>query len=197
MNLLSAAVVAILLPLSALAVEDVDTAAPGAPINPSERRGWTAGVTAGVGDIHIFPEDQDEQTLEAKSGSLCLGRAFGQRTLGLVWGEYASEEMLTHSGFGAGLQVFVTDRFFVRGGGGIMHFKTGSADPADPANELDIDRWTPGAELGIGVEWFQFRDMAINTQLAYIAAFYDTEDEGGDFSAYNVSLRVGVQWYGL
>ena len=184
-----------LLPASAFAAEDVDTAAPGAPINPSERRGWTAGVAGGLGDIHVFPEESDEQITEAKTGYACFGRAVGQRSLGLVWTEYSSETGLTHSAVGGGAQIFLNDRFFFRAGGGIFRFKTGSSDPADPSGGTTIDRWSPGAELALGVEWFQFRDMAVNTHLSYMAAFYPHDTV--DIAAYNVSLRVGLQWYGL
>ena len=190
------AALTLLFPVSAMAVEDVDTAAPGAPINPTERRGITAGVSAGLGDIHVTPEDQDEQIHEAKSGYVNLGYALGSRFLVLGWAEYNSESNLTHSAIGGGAQIFLNDRFFVRAGAGTMRFKTGAQDPADPANEVDIDRWAPGAEFAIGVEWFQFKDMALNTHLAYMAAFYP-HDERGDITAYNVALRFGLQWYGM
>ena len=192
------ATLALLFPVSAFAIEDVDTAAPGAPINPSERRGLTAGVAAGLGDIHVFPEEQDEIITEAKSGYFNAGYAVSQRFLVLGWGEYNSETGMTHSAFGGGGQVFLNDRFFVRGGVGIMRFRTGVSDPAsgETESEADLDRWAMGGELAIGLEWFQFRDMAINSHLAYMGAFYP-HSEQGDIGAYNVALRIGLQWYGL
>lgn len=175
-----------------------DTAAPGAPIHPSERTGWTVAIAGGSADLRTYPEDQAENLTTGNGIALDAGRAVNQRMLVLGHAELVNAGGgVTHSLYGVGVQYFVAQRVWTRAGIGMGNYKLKTEpDPVTGMGGGNIDRWSGGAFAGVGVEWLQFRNLALDTQIAWMAAPYPDSDRG-DLSAMNVSLMIGVRWYGL
>lgn len=197
-------ILAALLVATALAVggaaraEGDDTAAPGAPIHPSERTGWTIGLAGGMADLHTYPEKQDEILASGNGIEFDVGRAINQRALALATAQLVHVGGTTHAIYGAGLEYYFTQRIWARGGLGVANYKAdaGPAAPDGTGGTPKIDRWSAGGFAGVGVEWLQTRTLAFDGQIAWTGSSYPNKTRG-DISALNVSLMLGVRWYGL
>src|SRR5438067_12219038 len=108
----AAVLVSLLFASSAFAADSgEDTAAPGAPIHPSERSGWTFGISGGMGDLHVYPKHQDEQVLSGNGISLDAGRSIAQNLNVVVRAEVVDPSSATsHSIYGAGVEYFLNQR---------------------------------------------------------------------------------------
>lgn len=174
---------------------DEEKSPPG-PIREPERRGWTAGLAGGFGDLHLFPEKADEVLLEnAASVGGSLGVALGPRSLLLLDVSWVNHRgVRSHSLAGVGLQFYATNRIWFRISAGAARYYQ-KADPVSLTPK--VDRWSGGVKAGFGVEWMQFRRLSLGSQLEWVGGSFP-DDEKGNLDVFTASLHVlTVQWYGF
>lgn len=182
---------AALAPQRARAQEDVTS--PPAPITPTERKGWTVSLAGGFGDIHVFPEKGDEVLLEnGESVGGTLGAVVSDKLLALAIVDWMTQGDTSHSFMGVGVQWYQNQRIWWRAGVGATRFHA-KADPV--ALTPKEDRWSGGALAGFGVEWLQFRKVALGSELEWMYSPYPNKDKG-NFEGYSVSLKVlTIRWF--
>ncbi len=197
-----ASLVAALLAAPVASAEEGEEAV-GAPTRPIERRGITASISGGVGELHVLPEDAKEIVSEGSAVSIRLGSRLQKGSLAMAMIDFVNDGTTMHTVFGAALQFHPTRRIYARLGGGMARFRVKEAE--EPEFEepvlmlgatVEEDRWSPGVTAGLGIEWLQLRDLSLNAELTSMASMYPDDDEG-DIGAINVSLMLGASWYGL
>jgi len=184
-----AAALALTLSGSAFAAETSgeDNAAPGEPIHDSVRTGWTAQVAAGMGDLHTFPQHQSEILNSGNGIAFDVGRSLSQNFLLLASMEMVNAGHTTDAVYGLSGQYFFTQRVWGKLGVGGANFSQ---------NATNTNRWSGGILGGLGIEFLEMKPLALDGQLAWMAADYPHPGQTG-IEALNVSLMIGVRWYGL
>jgi hypothetical protein len=168
----------------------LDDTMQGPPTAPPERSGWTAGIAVGPGELHILPDDGDEQVSEGAGFSLRFGRALSNSFTFQAITEFVDVGDTTNAMFGGCIQFYLADWFFVRAGGGLTRFKRESAATetggGDTTDELGV-----GVLGGIGGEWLQLRDLGLSAELMFMGS----RPKNLDLTAINASFMLGVQWF--
>jgi hypothetical protein len=196
---------ALLAPAAAFAAEGE---APGPAVQPIRRDGLTFGLAVGPGDFHLIPDIDgvDETVIEGAAVSLRIGRALHQRMLVMAIVEYVAGEGGAHAVIGAAGQSYITQRLFVRFGGGIDIWHESEA-PDDGGGGVPLGReprshggesyeFSLGGLGGLGLELLQLRDLAISAELEFAAALHANVTASDDnIYMINVSLMLGCQWF--
>jgi len=160
------------------------------PPPPDYRTGWNFGFGLGGGDISCEGETCDGVT---EAGSLTIqGGMMLQprlRVLGDIWvmGHKEDNFTLTHSIVTGGLQYWLLNRLWLRGGIGVA-----SAKLKYDGIFVDVEDRTEnvlGISGGIGFEAYSKKSFALDVELRGGTGFYD------DVKAHNAAFNVGVTWY--
>jgi hypothetical protein len=188
-----AASCALLSPARALAEGEGN--APGPPLKDPERKGWTAGIAFGMGELHTFPfaSGASASSEEGPGVSVRVGYCFSQNLMGLLLVDFVKSDDFTNALLGAGLQIYATQRVFVRLGSGLGRLTGNSSSltgmmtsTADTETKLGV-----AGHAGLGVEFFQMQHLAFDGE--FTTTFNKIV---GDSSAnLNLSLMLGVQWF--
>ena len=156
----------------------------------SIRRGWNVGVGLGGGEISCSGPGCDDVT-EAGSLNLQVGTMLRPRLRAVLdlWGMAHKEEDFTvnQTLLTAGLQIWVINRLWLRGGVGIA--TAGFNYDGDLADTDDERHSTVGLAGGIGFEILSRRSFALDLELRGGTGFYD------DKRAHNGAFNIGVTWY--
>lgn len=156
----------------------------------SIRRGWNVGVGLGGGEISCSGPGCDDVT-EAGSLNLQVGTMLRPRLRAVLdlWGMAHKEEdfAVNQTLLTAGLQIWVINRLWLRGGVGIA--TAGFNYDGDLADTDDERHSTVGLAGGIGFEILSRRSFALDLELRGGTGFYD------DKRAHNGAFNIGVTWY--
>ncbi len=156
----------------------------------SIRRGWNVGVGLGGGEISCSGPGCDDVT-EAGSLNLQVGTMLRPRLRAVLdlWGMAHKEEDFTvnQTLLTAGLQIWVINRLWLRGGVGIA--TAGFNYDGDLADTDDERHSTVGLAGGIGFEILSRRSFALDLERRGGTGFYD------DKRAHNGAFNIGVTWY--
>lgn len=161
-----------------------------APAPEPVRSGWNFGVGLGGGDISCEGGACDGVT-EAASLSLQVGNMVRPRlrVVGDIWVMIHSEDnfTLTHSIVTGGVQFWVINRLWLRGGIGLAQ-----ARARYDGLLVDVEDQTEsvlGVSGAIGFEVYSKRTLAIDIEARGGTGFYD------DVRARNASLGAAITWY--
>ena len=156
----------------------------------SIRRGWNVGVGLGGGEISCSGPGCDDVT-EAGSLNLQVGTMLRPRLRAVLdlWGMAHKEEdfAVNQTLLTAGLQIWVINRLWLRGGVGIA--TAGFNYDGDLADTDDERHSTVGLAGCIGFEILSRRSFALDLELRGGTGFYD------DKRAHNGAFNIGVTWY--
>ena len=189
-----AAACALLAPAHALATEGEGNA-PGPPLKPPERSGWTAGLGFGFAEMHTFPfaKGASASRAEGPGVSVRAGYSFSQNFMGLLLVDFVKTDSLTNALLGAGIQAYVSKRVFLRLGAGLGRLTANSSDLTGKMTSTGSSDTKLGVagHAGLGVEFFQMQHLAFDAE--FMTTFNKIAD---DSSAYmNLSLMLGAQWF--
>ena len=148
------------------------------------------GVVALSGEISCSGPGCDDVT-EAGSLNLQVGTMLRPRLRAVLdlWGMAHKEEdfAVNQTLLTAGLQIWVINRLWLRGGVGIA--TAGFNYDGDLADTDDERHSTVGLAGGIGFEILSRRSFALDLELRGGTGFYD------DKRAHNGAFNIGVTWY--
>ena len=154
------------------------------------RRGWNVGFGLGGGEISCGGPGCDGVT-EAGSLDLQLGHMIRPRLRAVfdVWGMAHREEDIDVSQTiaTAGLQVWILNRLWLRGGIGLARASFDYDGTLD--GEEDDSQTVLGLGGGIGFEILSRRTFALDLELRGGTGFYE------DKRAHNGAIRLGLTWY--
>lgn len=157
----------------------------------SVRSGWNVGVGLGGGEISCGGPGCDGVT-EAGSLDLQVGRMLRPRLRAVldIWGMAHSEDELkvNQTIITAGLQYWIVNRLWVRGGLGTARAAF-TYDGMLGDTETDDAQTVFGLAGGIGVELMSRRTFALDVELRGGTGFYD------DIRAHNGAFAIGLTWY--
>ena len=189
-----AASCALFSPARALA-QGLEGNAPGPPLKDPERKGFTAGVAFGMGEMHVFPFTSGvSATREEGPGvSVRLGACFSQDVMGLLLVDFVKTDSYTNALLGAGLQLYATERLFFRLGAGLGRLTgnsqtlTGSmSSTANSDTQLGV-----AGHGGVGYEFFHMQHLAFDAE--FVTTFNKITDN--KYAFMNLSLMLGAQWF--
>jgi hypothetical protein len=173
--------------------DEGDQAMQGPPTKPPLRTGWTAGLAVGLGEVHVVPDEGENPATDEGIGfSVRVGGALTQSFLLMAITEFVEGAASTNTLIGAAAQVYFSERFFLRFGGGYTRLSLGSADPTTGATStMSFNGF--GGLAGVGGEWLQLQDLGLTAELMFMGN--RPTEEGIDTTIINGSFLVGIQWF--
>jgi hypothetical protein len=174
--------------------DEGDHSIQGPATKPPLRTGLTAGIAVGLGEVHVVPDEGENlPTDEGLGFSVRVGAALSQKFLLMAITEFVEGNTFTNTLLGAAAQLYFTERFFLRLGGGYTRLSLPGA--ADPVTGMTGTTTFAGAGglAGVGGEWLQLQDLGLTAELMFLVN--RPTEEGLDATIVNGSFLVGIQWF--